>query len=343
MGISISKTAVATDEATELVQLHIFVKEGDWFGTFDEVEVWRSRGLSTGPYEELTADSWRSARIPADAGDQVSSPPTGPSVTIVGEELQLKVNEKDDLLIIFTGVDPLTYADCATQIQTQGAGRLRSYVDESSVLVIETSEPGTGAILRIVGGDAAPKLGLPLLEPSSLAFGRDGRIQLMKGREKYAFNDIRGNSGYFYKTRFRNRMNRSFSEFSQPSPADQSIGISGENIVCGQLQMVRLDGKPLRSQLVRVFNRYKTQQVEDRLVAGPSLEVVSDMDGKVQFFLVRGSEVTVSIDGTDIVRDIEVPTDPEVKVFNLLDPALGPDDYFKVRVPVIEYAQRRTL
>jgi hypothetical protein len=343
MGISISKTTVAEDESTELVQLHIFVREEDWYGTFDEIEVWRSRGLSTGPYEELTADNWMQARLPKEGGNLPTAQPAGPSVTIVNDELQLKLNEKDELTIIFSGVDPLTFAECAAQIQTQGAGRLRSWVDADSLLVIETTEPGTGAVLRVLGGDAAPKLLLPTTEPDSLAFGRDGRIQLLKGREKYTFNDIRGNSSYFYRTRFHNKMLRTYSEFSQPSPADQSVGVSGENIVCGQLQMVKLDGKPLRSQLVRVFNRYKTQQVENRLVAGPSLEQLSDMDGKVQFFLVRGSQVTISIDGTDIVRDIEVPSDPAVEVFNLLDPNLGPDDYFKVRVPRIEYAQRRSL
>lgn len=343
MGISITSTVVAADEATELVQLHIFVREEDWFGTFDEVEVWRSRTLSTGPYEELTSDTWRCARVPREGGDPVTPQPDGPSVAIVGDELQLKLNEKDELTIIFTGTDPLTYAACAAQIQTQAAGRLRAWVDEDWKLVLETTEPGTGAVLRVLGGDAAPKLELPTSEPSSLAFGQDGRIQLMHDREKYSFNDIRGNSAYYYRTRLRSRLQATFSEFSKPYPANQSLGISGENIVCGQLKLVTLDGKPLRNQLVRVFNRYKTQQVEGFLVAGPGLERLSSMEGKVEFFLVRGSEVTVSIDGTDIVRDIQVPSDQDTKVFNLLDPNLGPDDYFRVRVPDIEYAQRRTL
>lgn len=343
MGISISSTVAGGEASTELVQLHIFVEEDDWLNVFNQIEVWRSRGLSTGPYEELTADSWRPARLPADGGDLPATPVTGPSVIISGLELQLRLNEQDDIIVLFTGVNPLSYAQAASQIQSQSAGRLRSYVDEDSNLVVETLEPGTGAILRVVGGDAAPFLGLPTTEPDSLAYGRDARISLVAGREKYLFNDIRGKSTYFYRTRFRNSDQETWSEFSQPSPADQSIGLSHENIVCGQLCMVRLDGKPLRNQLVRVFNRYKTQQVESKLVAGPELDAVSDMDGKVQFFLVRGSQVTVSIDGTDIVRDIEVPTDPLVGIFNLLDPNLGPDDYFKVRVPRIEYAQRRTL
>lgn len=343
MGVSISSTVAGGEASTELVQLHIFVQEEDWLNTFNQIEVWRSRSLSTGPFEELTADTWRSARIPADGGDIPASPVTGPSVSVSGLELQLKLNEQDDIVITFTGVDPLTFSDVASQIQTQSATRLRSYVDEDSNLVIETVEPGTGAILRVVGGDAAPILRLPTTEPDSLAYGRDARISLMAGKEKYLFNDIRGASTYYYRTRFYNSDQETWSEFSQPSPADQSIGISHENIVCGQLYMVKLDGKPLRNQLVRVFNRYKTQQVESRLVAGPELDSVSDMDGKVQFFLVRGSQVTVSIDGTDIVRDIEVPTDATVEVFNLLDPDLGPDDYFEVRVPRIEYAQRRSL
>jgi hypothetical protein len=59
--------------------------------------------------------------------------------------------------------------------------------------------------------------------------------------------------------------------------------------------------------------------------------------------LVRGTKITVAIAGTDIVRDIDVPTDAAVSSFNLLDPTKGTNDAFKVQVPVFEYAARRSL
>jgi len=51
----------------------------------------------------------------------------------------------------------------------------------------------------------------------------------------------------------------------------------------------------------------------------------------------------VAIAGTDIVRDVTTPEDPNVVVFDMLDPAYGHDDLFSVQKPSIDYAVRRTL
>lgn len=345
MGISIVRVPSGADEFTELVQLHIFVEDSDWFGTFDHIQVYRSRGLSTGPYEPLTAYGWKPARIPADGGDEPTTWGPGPVVDIVGDTLSLRINEADDYDIVFTDPGPgtLTYADAISQIETATQARLRGWIDDDGALVLETLQPGTGAALRIVGGDAAPKLGLPTTEPNSLAYGLDSNIALMKGKERYVFNDLKGDSAYFYRTRFHNRSQNTASAFTQPSHGDQPLGVSAENIVCGRIQLVGLDGRPLRNMLVRVFNRFKQQLVEDKLLAGPAVDGLTNEHGTLELNLVRGVEVTVAIDGTDIVREITVPTDPDVGVFNLLDPTLGPDDYWKVRAPNVEYAQRRSL
>jgi len=328
----------------EVVQLQILVKDEDWKGLFDHLEIWRSRASISGPFEELTSDRWRPARLPKTAGDLPSPAVTGASVSIVGLILQLKVNEKDDLVITFTGTDPLTFSDVASQITAQGLTKVRSYVDAEGTLTIETTEPGTGAVLRVVGGDAAPLLGLPIDEPSNLAFGQDARIPLKEGVETYLFTDIRGSDAYYYKTRFRNRSTQGVSEFSQPFSVGQALGISASNIVCGQLDLVTLEGRPLCNVEVSVYNRFRGGLVEGRLVTGGAQTKITNQNGHVEFLLVRGTDVTVSISGTDIVRDITVPTDETVNIFQLLgaDPATG-DDHWKVQVPNIVYAERRSL
>lgn len=341
-------STVPADEAdspsTEIVQLQILVKREDYEDLFDQIEVWRSRSTLRGPYEELTADRWRPARIPKLAGDQPSSPVTGRSVPVVGLTLQIRVGETDDLVVTFTGVDPLTFAQAASQITTQGLTKVAAYVDAGGLLVVETTEPGTGAVLRITGGDAAPLLGLPTEEPDSLAYGRDARIPIKLGTESYLFTDVRGSDAYFYKTRFRNKLTQGVSEFSQPFSLGQALGISAANIVCGTLDLVDTNGKPLSNREVSVFNTYMGDLVEGKFVAGFGENKLTDNNGHVEFTLVRGSHMTVSISGTDVSRNIVVPTDETILVFGLLDADVSTqDDGFRVQVPNIVYAERRSL
>jgi hypothetical protein len=335
------------EDGLEAVQLQITVQNGDEARQlFDQIEVWRSTTSASGPYEELTDDSWSAARVPKTAKDEPASPVTGASTVLVGLDLDLRINEKaaDDITVTFTGADPLTFADAATQIIAQGQNKVTSYVDEDGVLVVETTQTGNGSTLRVLESDAAAILGLPTDDVQGFAFGREARISLSQGKEVYPFVDNRGSGSYFYRTRFRNQLNATFSEFSPSFSADQALGISASNIVCGRLDLVSLDGKPLRSVEVTIYNSYHFNLVEDRLVTEGQQSRTTDNDGHVEFSLVRGTRVTVAISGTSIVRDIVVPTDPELSVFPLLGPeAAAGDDVFKVQVPVLIAAERRSL
>lgn len=342
--IVVSPTQVEEVQSSEMIQLQILVKEEDWWGLFDQVEVWRSRDTINGPYEELTAEKWLYARVPKTAGDTPAVPVSGAPLVISGKTLQLKVNETDDLVIVVSGVDPMTTAAVAAQITTQGQLKVRSYVDSQGVLVVETTEPGTGAVLRIVGGDVAALVGLPMTEPECLAYGRDARIALKRGTAEYLFTDVRGSTDYFYKTRFRNRLSMAVSEFSQPFSVGQALGISSTNIVLGYVNLVDMTGKPLAYRTVSVHNRFQGELVENKFIAGRDETKLTDLHGHAEFTLVRGCTATVAISGTDIARDIVVPTDPTVKVFSMLDPNVGTgDDIFKVQVPDLIYAERRSL
>ena len=124
----------------------------------------------------------------------------------------------------------------------------------------------------------------------------------------------------------------------------QALGVSSANVVCGQLDLVGLDGRPLGNVEVSVYNAFRGELVEGKLVAGGQQAKITNQNGRVEFNLVRGTRVTVAISGTNIVRDIVVPTDPAVSIFQLLgaDPPTG-DDHWKVQVPNLIYAERRSL
>lgn len=329
---------------TELVQLKILTKYEDWEGLFDQIEVWRSVAPPNGPYEELTGRGWNGARVPRGA-DDAGAPGAGASVYIAGLGLNVLVDGTDEFFITFVGPDPITLADAATQIDTQAGGRFTAYLTDLGELVLQGTRPGTGALLEVTGGDAAAVLQLPIDPPESQGRGTDARLALIKGKESYDFTDLLGSKKYFYRTRFRNSSNNSVSEFSTPfSVGRNALGLSPGKVACGYLDLIGSDGRPLVNQLVQMFAPTQSKLVEDKLVTGPRQAQRTDENGHVEFTLVRDVEYTVSITGTDIVREIRVPADESVKIFNLLghDEALQ-SDAFKVQVPDYTYAERRTL
>jgi hypothetical protein len=111
----------------------------------------------------------------------------------------------------------------------------------------------------------------------------------------------------------------------------------------GYVDLTDMDGAPLEAREVRLYSRFNGQLSNGRVVAGYSKNALTDANGHVEFILVRGLPLTAAIAGTNLVRDLVVPEDPTVTSFNLLDPALGKNDVFKVQVPNIPYATRRSL
>jgi hypothetical protein len=281
--------------------------------------------------------------LPVYGGDAPLTPINGPTVDVVGRDLELLINERAPLSVTFAdlGQGVLTLTQAAAQIAAASVGQLRAWVDANVVLVLETTQPGTGAALRVVGGDAAPLLGL---SADTVAFGKDAHPALVSGLERYTFNDVRGSRSYFYKTRFRGTALNIVSAFSRPvQPAQETVAVSADDLICGQLFLIGMDGAPLKNVAVDVHNRYPSQLVGGRLLGGGILNASTDETGKVEFFLVRGAQVTVAIENTRIARDITVPTDPALQFFNLLDPGIGSSDVFTVQQLELEYAPRRSL
>lgn len=332
-------TTLATMED---LQLSLFVEGPQWEGLFDSLEVFRSRVSAAGPYEPLTGPKWMGARIPANAPDAPRAPATGPSVTIVGTTLSLRVDESTDLSIVFTGVDPLTYAQCAAQITAQGVQLVTSYV-VGNLLVLETTQPGNGAILRVVGGDAAAILGLATVEPGSVAFGLDARIPLAHEQQIYPFVDHNGDPSFFYKTRFFSSSLNTFSPFSPPFTVTAVAGLDESSTIRATIDLVDSKGVALANRSILLHPKNRGTRIEGKVVIDSDTEVQTDESGHAEFMLVRGQSFTVAIAGTDIVRDFTAPIDPTLNTFDMLDPSISSDDNFTVQHPSIDYAVRRSL
>ncbi len=332
----------STDGATEGVSLKILILSSDFVGLYDQLEVWMAQD-EAGPYEEQTAATWAAPRLPIDAGDAPASPITGRSVSVVGKTLTVRSLEAQslDAVITFTGSDPLTLSQVAAQITSQGLTRLRSYIDATGVLVVESTLAGLQSIIRVVDGDAAPLLGLPVDVPST---GRIARPSLREGREEYDVYVPWASRKAFFKTRMRSRDTGAVSAFSQAfAVVDQSVGVRSNGLVLGHLDLVGIDGKPLADVEVTVFGRNRLSSKEGLVVGWAPMRGVTDAKGHVEFKLIRGLDVTVSISGAGIVRDITVPSDSSIVSFSLLKDAGATDDTFKVAVPSLNFAVKRTL
>lgn len=320
---------------TQAVEFGISLQDVD-LQRFDVLEVWRSRSTASGPYEPLTSMGSAPARLPIDAPNPPDSPQDGPFINATGKQLLLKAGQ-DVLTITATGIDPLTYGQLATQITNQTLGEVSAYVI-GALLVIQTREFGGHASLIVTGGDIAGLTGIPL---NLYAYGRESYVPLVPNVTQYSFTDQQGSTSFFYKIRLRNTLQDLVSEFSDPLSPVATPTVNDTAV--GFMDLTDMDGSALEAREVRFYSRFNGQLSDGRVVAGFSKILLTDATGHIELPLVRGLPITVAIAGTDLVRDLVVPTDTTITRFNLLDPTLGKNDVFKVQIPNIPYANRRSF
>jgi len=207
--IAVQPLELQGDTTGEVIELDIFLREVT--ETFDRLEVWRSRSGESGPYDELTAEDVSFPRLPETADDPPAAPIAGASVVLDGTTLELRVGNAP-MEILFSGVDPITFGDAATQVTAQGMGLVTAYVAANGTFVLQGQTVGDLGRLEVTGGTAVPTLGLTL---GALSFSKAARIHLVPGQLRYFFRDLLGSREYFYKTRRRNASNNSVSEFSR--------------------------------------------------------------------------------------------------------------------------------
>lgn len=331
--LTVSPTPSPTATKQDL-SLNILLSDEDWEGKYDKLDVLRSRMTDAGPYEYLTGSAYLPAAI---TGAVVS-----PVLAIAGLTLLLRVNESFDISVTFTGVNPISIASAATQIAAASLGLLQAQAP-SNALMINTVPVGAVASLRIVGGNAAPLLGLPLTEPSSVALGKDARIALTPSQQVYEFTDHNGSLGFFYRTRFYNSTTGASSDFSAPIAGKDVSPLLPSMLVQGYLRLVDIRGVPSRKEMVLLYPQMNGTTVEGRVMVSGALSKATDDDGRVEFTLLRGQQFTLAIAGVSLARDITTPTDLAITSFNMLDPQYAKDDLFNVQQPAIDFGARRTL
>ncbi len=318
--------------STQAINLAISLQGVDLL-QFDVLEVRRSRETAGGPYEPLTAAGAQSAYLPGPIAPP-ATPQAGPLANVSGKQLLLLVGT-EALVVTASGSNPLSYGQVATQIGTQTLGKVLAYVT-GPFLVIASQMVGGSARLEVTGGDLASLIGPVIGAP---AFGREPYMPLVAGQVDYNFIDHQGDPSFWYKWRLRNTLLDEVSSFSAPfQPSRPRI----TDTIVGFVDLTDMDGSALEGREVRLYSRFNGQLSNRRVVAGYSKNALTDKTGHVEFTLIRGLPITAAVAGTSLARDLIVPTDPTITRFNLLDPALGTNDVFKVQVPSIPFATRRS-
>lgn len=324
----------------QVIQLQLQANTEDWLGLFDRLELWHSYD---GEYfQEVTAPTWRGARVPRDGGDLPLSPPSGDRVNLVGETLSLFLNEQTQVDVTFTGSNPLSYAQAATQVNA-ATPLVTAWVDEDGRFVVQSVQAGSIAILRVLPTTASSLLGLPTTEPGWFNYGLDARIQLIEDVNFYPVTQHHCHTASAFKTRFSNSFNNTTSEFSTPFYVEDLPIIDTSLTITGFLDLVDLRGRPVYNREVAITTKFMGTVLGGSMVTPTDQRLLTDRNGHVEVTLIRGMSIVVSIAGTNITRDITVPSDPLISSFNLLDPAVGSDDVFNVQVPDVDFAVRRTL
>lgn len=343
MGTSIAVIPVSHQQAASepsLITLEIFLNAVDFVGKYDRLEVWRSLLTQSGPYTELTAASDLPAQLPKTSGPQPHPAVLGPDVYLDQKQLFLRVNEDKDLTITFNG-SPMNYADAVTQVIAQGQHLVTAYDTEVPEFVIQTLGVGSGARLRVLGGDAAPQLKLPIDE---LARGKDARLALADSQQIYRYNDWFGSRSYFYKVRYRNSATGVTSEYTQPFSVGTPLVTAPTSLVVGEMTIVLADGRPLVNQEVRLYTTSQVGLNGPVFMTGSDLVQKTDAAGHVEFLLNRGQVFSLSVPSTSMFRLIRAPLDTAIQRFDLMSADVAEqDDNFKVAVPRLIAASRRTL
>ena len=326
------------------IQLALQASPGDWQGSFDQMEVWKSTCGPDGPYMEMTASTWQPPTFPADLYGVVApgSPITGQLTPITGLVLSLLLDEETEIDVTFVGSN-ITFGSAATQIQSQSNQSLVSFVWTDGRLVVMGKEPGNKAILRVLGGDAAPLLGLPTTSPGNVAYGKDSRIDLISSQSSYQFTDFHGDPSYYYKTRYRQSTTNTVSNFSLPFAAFRLPQVDPTILILGTIDLVDAQGRPVHNREIVITTKFGGVVVGASGVIPRDITQLTDINGHAQFMLLRGLQITVSVAGTQLVRDVTVPTDQTLSSFGLLDSTVGSNDVFVVQVPDVDFVVRRSL
>jgi hypothetical protein len=297
---------------------------------YDVIQVQRT--VTTPPAvtpEDLTAD----VAEPAELVGTLEGP-----YAINGRVLSFKVN--GTLIdVTFTSPDPVAIPDVVDEVNAALtlASLPATASNDSGKLKLETDDNGTQFTLEIVSGGALSELGFTVGQKSN---GKASHTTLQVGVDSYDFVDGSGAASYYYRTRYFNTANDTFSAWSDWIQGTTAAAVDPAQLIIAKVFLSELDGTAQANAKIVITNVFVPSKADGYGIFGLAIELETDLTGYAEATLVKGSTVDVIFAGTSIVRRIEVP-DVGTE-FDLLDDTLVVGDQFEIQVPDIPYAPRRS-
>jgi hypothetical protein len=232
----------------------------------------------------------------------------------------------------------VTTAQAAAEIN--GATALVTATDVDGFLQIETVATGSGASIA-VSGDAAPFLGLP-----EGAVGLDLDLTLVNGTHEYFYNDLNSSSEFWYRVEFFSTVTAETTGLGAPFPAETADHVPRSHQIICFIRLSDQEGNAIAGRRVTFHNGFLPNVVQETggrrwMVARHASEMITDGNGYAERRMLRGLVTDIVVDGTDIVRRIQIPTTGDS--VDLTNPALVVEDEFGIQEPDIDFAVRTTL
>jgi len=293
---------------------------------FDSIEVQKS--VAGTPYSDavsLTATQAKGASL------------TGSSTVfthLAGTTLNLDVSSVA-LSHTFVGPNPMTITAVLRELRTLN---LVEATNNGGHLKLTTEALGIDQRLTVLAGTANSVLGF---STNQTAFGLDPNIDLLPGVEKYTFLDrtYPFQNGW-YRTRFVHSATGRVDAWQDWFLGPGTVAVDPASLIEGTIKLSTMEGRVLEGAEITVVNCFSPLVKDSYFIAGASVTKKTDSTGTAVFELVRSSLVDVIVEGTSLIRRIQVPT--VGGSFDLLDASLQVDDPFGIQEPDLPAAVRHS-
>lgn len=313
------------------IKIKIYVSElANVMTLYDKISVQRS---TTAPPSTTEDDLTANSSAPATLVGSLEGP-----YLLNGKTLTFKVNGTQ-VSVTFTYADPVAITQVVDAVNAAlAAAGLGATADAyGGKLRIRTTSNGTQFTLEIISGSAVTVLGFTA---GQKAHGLAAHITLVVGTTQYEFDDGSGLASYYYRSRFFNTANGTYSAWSDWIQGTTGAAIPSADLIIGKVKLADLDGKALPNRVITIGNAMEPSKADGYGIFGAAITLETDGTGQAETTLVKGSLVDVIFNGTSIVRRIRVPSSGTE--FDLLDDSLVVGDEFEIQVPDIPYAPRRS-
>lgn len=312
-----------------IVTIQIYVSDVDnVLLNFDKIQVQRSK--LGDPYTDAVLITDTAATYPVVDGAVAS-----PFPALNGEDLVLKVNGGVEQTVVFTSANPVSINNVVGEVNGATTNLIASDNGSGKLRLTGTLD-GTGGTIEIVSGAALADLGLS----QDIAHGKDPYIGLLSGVETYDYSDLSGAASYWYRTRYYNLANGTFGGWSDWIQGSTGTTLASGALILGKAKLANIDGVAISGAKITLVNVFSPLISDSYFIAGKSKQIETDLTGLAETTLVKGSILDVIIEGTSIIRRIQVPATGSE--FDLLDSSLVLDDVFGIQVPDLPAAVRRS-